>query len=733
MGFVGRSLELSLLREAYEQASSGTGRTVAIVGEAGIGKTALVEHFAASIGPDATHLHGYSADIDGEPPYAPWSRALAALRELSAEDAGPSLGASRAVIQRWLRPSRGFGAGEQVLSPHDERLLLWDGVVTLVERAAAARPVILVIEDIHWADSDSLRLLRTVAEAARGLRVLVIVTTRDDASEGAKLLPGLMRELGLMRIALRGLDIAETRELLLTGGSHVPSFLVSALHEETRGNVLFLRELWQHLIEEGRILNGDGRWSSNFSLGEMALPRSVHDLVESRLRRLGEATQRVMRDGCFFRSGFRLYDLEQVWSGESATLLAALEQAVVSGLVVAPREAGGLYTFSHALVRRTLYEAINPDRRALAHRRLAEALAAGAEGSWQSAAEIATQYAASATLPGAEAGIPFALAAARLAQQSTAYDGSVHFLRLACSLSPQRQQREQILAELVIAESYALLFDEASATANLALAELEDGSEVCAAAAGALREAGAARSYWEPLVERGLHNCRERSLTWARLRLMCDNVEPLVTGAVNVSYWTGRDPEALQIAREQGDELDLARTLDPYDARSEEETAQAKLLVRRFEHPLAMMRGLDAIGRDLLYRRADLREAIVCFEELVDVARRCGSVSGQAEALVQLAYCYIAVDRVADSSAAQQHSRALGARLGPRHRVHVVSVAVANMFAYITGDTSQIAAAAETLRRAASSAETGRGPLGLTLGGHAAMASALAGEARAAL
>jgi hypothetical protein len=266
------------------------------------------------------------------------------------------------------------------------------------------------------------------------------------------------------------------------------------------------------------------------------------------------------------------------------------------------------YDFAHAIVRHTLYSELNPDRRTRLHRRIAVALAETSNGEADDqAGEVAAQFHASASLPGASAGLSYALAAAERARAGAALEQAVSFLRMARDLAAEggTAARAQVLCRLAVAEAEAMWLDAARRSADqaldaLAAANADPGqtAEFLATVARALQEGGAAPAAWTPLLERGLALLgATRTLTWARLMLLRERFEPVSHGIIHTSLGLGYDPQAVAIARAAGDEEDYARTLTPFDWWTRDENDALLALVRTWRRPSAAMRALSIVAR----------------------------------------------------------------------------------------------------------------------------------------
>ena len=748
--FVGRQRELAALDARLDQAMAYRGSVALLAGEAGAGKSRTAQRFAAAAqARGAAVLWGACYEGEWAPPYGPWAEALGATAPLLELDRmrrqlGPGA-APLAQLVPGLRPA--LAEPPPALSPDEDRHRLYDAVSQFLLAAARERPIVLVLDDLHWADRDSLGLLRYAARCAARARLLVVGTYRDP--DGAldrhhpllDLLAALRREADVERIPIHGLSAAEVAAYLAeAAGQELPHALADAVYAETGGNPFYVRELLRHLVEERSIVLRDGRWVADAAGGELGVPEGVRQIVGRRLARLAEGTNTVLRCAAALTGGFE-FGVMQALSGLSEdALLNCLDEALRAGVIRVAGTKPPTYDFVHAIVRHTLYDDLNPDRRARLHRCVAEALERVHAGhALAAAAELAAQYHASASLPGMEKGIPYALAAAEQARAGSAHGRAVTFLRMARDLVNEAPPatRADVLCRLALAEAEVLLLEEAQQTVEAAVATLSEAGAAPAAVAQflanvarALKDGGAAQSVWEPLVERGLALVGDRrDHTWARLMLLRDRFETIATGLINASRWLGYDLDAVAIARASSDRDDYAQTLEPFDWRRPDETAAVLALGRTWQRPAAVFRALNVVARDLLFYHGAFREAEARGKELLAAATRYGSISGQVEALAQLATVRLTLGELLLARQTLQRAQELAARLGAVHRLHVIlGAAVPTCLAYyLEGDWASLA---ETAARLAGGPAAGRRALhGLVLGSLAALNYSLAGDA----
>jgi class 3 adenylate cyclase/tetratricopeptide (TPR) repeat protein len=471
--FVGRGKEMARLRAKLDEARAGHGGLVMLVGEPGIGKSRTIEEFAeqARAG-GALVLVGRCFEGEWAPPYAPFVEAIAGY----AKDADPDA----------LRADLGYGAppvarlvpslrerlpdiGQPVpLNPDEERFRLLDAVSQFIIATSARAPVVLVLDDLHWADGGTIAMLRHVARFLPGQRTLVLGAYRDVELDRqhplADALAALRSEAEYERILIKGLDEGEVRSLLTDiAEQDVPDEFVQAISAETDGNPFFIREVLIHLAEEGKIYQQDGRWASNVSIAEMGIPEGVRQVIGRRLSRLSENANRLLTAASGFNGGFRVGLAGDAAGLDEANALDAIDAALEAQLVQPAGDAES-YDFAHALIRHTLYAELSPSRQVRLHREIAEAMERlYGDRAMEHAAELAYQYHRSGGLPGTERGADYAVAAADQAELIPAWDEVAVFSRMAMDLLPEADtRRAQAAGRLGLALAWSTGSDEAA-------------------------------------------------------------------------------------------------------------------------------------------------------------------------------------------------------------------------------------------------------------------------------
>jgi DNA-binding CsgD family transcriptional regulator len=729
-----------MLGDKLEEACAGHGGVVLLMGEPGIGKTRTVREFVGSVRKRGLPVFwGGCIESEAGPPYGPWAGALKAYTDSQTGAAHePAVLSAQSIVGQLvpeLRDRIPDVFRPAPLSAQEERARLQQAVHVLLTTVAHERGLILVLEDVHWADSDSLELLSSLARGVVDSRILIVVTYRDtDLALGAS--PHLVKVLGeLHRLPecdstrLLGLSRPEVGQLLRGAvEGELPNGLVDVIHADSDGNPFYARELCRYAVESGRLVG---------------VPGGVRQVVDLRLARLSLDAQRVLKSACAFTGAFRLEALHALTGLIDERLLACLDEVMVAGVVRPADHESRRYEFTHAIVRHAVYEGLNPDRRARLHRQVAEALMHLSGDEPPDAAEIAAQFHAAAALPGSEQGVQYALAAANQARASHASEQSVVLLAMARDLarSSAASVRAEVLCRLALAEAESLRLADGGFTAEDALTALHDSgaeapriAEFIVGIARALKEGGADTAAWGPLVERGLALLpAERDLTWARLRLLQDQFEAVTGGVVSASRWQEHDPRAVGIARARGGEDDYAQTLETFDWRTPRQTADVLALARTWQQPTAIMRALNVVGRDMLFFHQDFAAATECGKELLATATRYGSISGQADALTLLASVRMVRGEWLLARQTVRRAEELVQRLGALHRLNpIVRVIMAGTFAYFLddADTSTLARSAATL---AAEQRVGRSSiLGLLLGSVAALGYACSAEPDAA-
>lgn len=386
-GLVGRAAETQRLRELFAEAGSGERRLALLSGEPGIGKTSLAACMAAEAHAQGAVVLLGRCEEELAAPYGPWAEALTHLvgfapgQVLRAHTERHGGELSRLVPGLRMRVPR--VPQDRATDPETERYLLWSAVTGLLREAAEKDPLLIVLDDLHWADKQSLLLLKHVLAQGQGIRALIIGTYRDsDLHRGHPLsavLADLRREHGVERLAVGGLDQKAIAEMMERAAGHdldqAGLELSLELLRETDGNPFYTGELLRHLRESGVIYRQEnGRYAIRGNLSDLHLPQSVREVLGRRIERLGEDTQKVLTTAAVIGREFDLGLLAAVSERSEDELLELLERAAAASVLSESAAVPGRFSFAHALISHTLYEDLGATRRARLHRRVAEGL-----------------------------------------------------------------------------------------------------------------------------------------------------------------------------------------------------------------------------------------------------------------------------------------------------------------------------------------------------------------------
>lgn len=470
---VGRAAETALLTDAFISAAGGHGRAVLVGGEPGIGKTALVASLGrAAHDQGARVLYGRSDEELGLA-YQPFAEALGHYvahcpsTELAAHVAARGGHLSR-LVPNLARRVPG-SAAPAATDPEGDRFLMFEAVTALLEAASLVAPVVLVLDDLHWAASTTLLLLRHLLRSAGSAHLLIVGTYRHTdihpdhpltaALADLRRLPGMVQRIqleGLSRDGVASFVAAADSGIAATDGAA----LADSLHAHTAGNPFFIGEMLRHLAETGAYSEREGRGPGGQDRG-LGVPEGVREVVGLRLRRLPEMTNRALTMASVIGSSFTLEVLEQVVEGgDPDAVLDALEEAVMGNVVI---ELGhGEYRFSHTLVRETIYSGLTSTRRCRYHRHVAEALESmGLREEGYLLSALAYHFAEAAAAECASKAADYAMAAARHAVGLAAWEDAIGRLERGLKAldghdPPDLERRCDLL--LLLAEAWTRFF-----------------------------------------------------------------------------------------------------------------------------------------------------------------------------------------------------------------------------------------------------------------------------------
>ena len=443
--FVGRERELAALGAALEQTLGGEGQIVVLAGEPGIGKTCTAQVIARYAEQrDTRVLWGRCYEEPGAPPYWPWVQVIRTCAEAH-DDAslrtlvGGGGGDLAEIVPELARRVPDLPPVPRSADATQARFRLFDAIAGFWKRAAAAAPHLLILDNLHWADTPSLRLLEFLAPEVGASRLLVLGTYRDiELSRQHPLsntLGALARAPRFQRLRLTGLSLGESsRFMAVATGRPLPPELLASVHSQTEGNPLFLAEITRFLVQEGVLdpASPAARARVREGMALRRIPEGVKEVIGTRLNRLSNQCNAVLANAAAVGRTFSVEVLGALLDGVSEDqLLSSLEEALAAAVLEQAAEPGS-YQFSHALIRETLYDEIPAIRRPRLHLRIGATLEALHRGELTShLSALAHHYCAA--LPGGDAGkaIEYARRAAERADALFAYEEAARYYQLA--------------------------------------------------------------------------------------------------------------------------------------------------------------------------------------------------------------------------------------------------------------------------------------------------------------
>jgi ActR/RegA family two-component response regulator len=435
--FVGRERELAQLVDALENSLSGLGRLILLSGEPGIGKSRLADELAAEArGLGASVLWGRCWEAGGAPAYWPWLQSLRSLvRDLRPAALRSRLGPGGPELARVLPELRTVLpdlAAATAVDPDTARFRLFDAAASFLKNSAAHRPIVLVLDDLHAADTPSLLLLRFVADELADAHLLVLACYRDTELTSDHPLAAMVTELARQpvtrRMTLAGLvepDVGRFIELL--SGRPPPEGLAAAVHAATEGNPLFVGEVAQLLVAEGLLERpiATTAW-------QLSVPRGVREVITRRLARLSEETNGLLALAAVLGREFDLEPLARLSGLPRDTVLHVLDEAVAAEVVSRVPGTLARLRFSHVLVRDTLYDELPASRLVRLHGEIGEALEERYRRDLEPhLAELAHHFARAAPGGRVERAVAYARRAGERAIRLLAYEEAARLFELA--------------------------------------------------------------------------------------------------------------------------------------------------------------------------------------------------------------------------------------------------------------------------------------------------------------
>jgi class 3 adenylate cyclase/predicted ATPase len=470
-GFVGREEEIGLLLDRKNLAWRGEGQIVLVSGEPGIGKSRLAAQLSKRIAPDAhtrlryqcspyhrhSALHPFIAQLERAAEFTPDDAPEQRLDKLQALLAlgTPRVPAVAPLFAALLSIPVGQRYPPLTLSPAQQRRQTLAALLDQFEGLAHQRPILLLFEDVHWADPTSIELLDLTVDRIRHLPVLALFTFRPEYEPPWAGLPEVTS------LELGRLDESHVQTMVeqVTGGRRLPAEVTGQIIAKTDGIPLFVEELTKTVLEAGILVEDTGRYRLDGPLPPLAIPATLHDSLMARLDRLASVKEIAQVAAAIGRE-FSFPLLRMVVGRDESALRSGVAQLEEAGLVFRRGELpDAAYAFKHALVQDTAYESLLKSRRQVLHRRLAEALRDRFPAAAETQPEVVARHFTLAGLT--EAAAEWWGKAGDLALRRSAYNEAIAHLEkalgLADSLADGPAQR-QLRLRLQITQGNALIW-----------------------------------------------------------------------------------------------------------------------------------------------------------------------------------------------------------------------------------------------------------------------------------
>ncbi|MCK4794412.1 MAG: AAA family ATPase [Desulfobacteraceae bacterium] len=527
--FVGRTAELELLRNGWEETVAGRAIIISVAGEPGIGKSRLLEIFATAIAHDARVFKGRCFPEKGVPPYFPWVQIISSYVDTcDAKQLQKVLGKHAPIIAEVVNEIQvvlgKLDPLEKLEDPDSARFRLYQSIVAFFKNAATIHPIVIVLDDIQWADAPSLDLLGYLSSEVESTQIMVIVTFRDQplgqSQSFHKAIARLTKFPRYERIDLRGLTKTDVQEFVEEGAGEAPSpDIVETVYKTTRGNPLFVREFSRMLYQQGNLHSKAHRGRLT-----VKVPASVQDLIHGWLNGLSIRCNEILETAAVLGMEIGIDALSYCLKKQRRVIHKSLEGAFATKLLYEVPGRRGRYRFTHSLVRQSILASLTAHRLAQLHSQVAQRLEQYyGEAAEDHSAKLANHFRHAVSVLGTEKYIHYSILAGQRAIEQHAYEYANDLFQRAIKTKPQSQthaQSAQLLFGLGQTKAALNRREEAIVTLTQAFERFVRAGEIDRAIATAqfpfvvsFRKTGAAQ-----LCQRALELVDQKSLDAGRLQ-----------------------------------------------------------------------------------------------------------------------------------------------------------------------------------------------------------------------